>query len=215
MTEAPLAGRLTQEFFARTVLEVAPELLGATVSHRGVTVRLTEVEAYDGQQDPGSHAFRGRTQRTAAMFGPAGGLYVYFTYGMHYCANLVCGRDGVAAAVLMRAGEVIEGEDTARVRRAGAKDPASLPRRDLARGPARLAQALGLGRTQNGLDTTHPDSAMTIRSAAFPVGTVRSGPRVGVSGEGGDGERYPWRFWLADEPSVSVYRPAVRRRPRP
>lgn len=208
-------GRLTREFFNRPVLEVAPDLLGATVNHGGVTARLTEVEAYDGQQDPGSHAFRGRTQRTAVMFGPAGGLYVYFTYGMHFCANLVCGLDGVASAVLMRAGEVIEGEDTARLRRAGAKDPASLSRRDLARGPARLAQALGLGRSQNGLDTTSPDSAVLIRAAACPVGAVRSGPRVGVSGEGGDGERYPWRFWLEGEPSVSVYRPAVRRARKP
>ena len=137
--------RLTHPFFERPVLEVAPDLLGAHVSHRGVTIRLTEVEAYDGPNDPGSHAYRGLTPRTGVMFGPPGGLYVYFSYGMHWCANLVCGSEGTASAVLMRAGEVVEGIEVARSRRGGVVD------RDLARGPARLAQALGLSREQNGL----------------------------------------------------------------
>jgi hypothetical protein len=123
-------GRLTRVFFARPVLEVAPELLGCTVSYAGVTVRLTEVEAYDGSNDPGSHAFRGPTARTRVMFGEPGGLYVYFTYGMHWCANLVCGSVGVANGVLMRAGEVVDGLELAGSRRAGVRD------RDLASGPA-------------------------------------------------------------------------------
>lgn len=207
--------RLPPEFFDRPVLQVAPDLLGARVTHGGVTIRLTEVEAYDGGRDPGSHAFRGRTARTEVMFGPPGGLYVYFTYGMHYCANLVCGPDGRACAVLLRAGEVVAGEDVARRRRAGSKDPASLPVRDLARGPARLAQALGLGRGQNGLDTTAAAAEMTVAAGDRPdPGRIRTGPRVGVAGPGGDGEQYPWRFWLDGESSVSLYRPAVRRRRR-
>ncbi|WP_168583742.1 DNA-3-methyladenine glycosylase [Gephyromycinifex aptenodytis] len=211
MTDWEQAPRLTSDFFNRPVLEVAPELLGATLSHAGVTLRLTEVEAYDGDQDPGSHAFRGRTQRTAVMFGPAGGLYVYFTYGMHYCANLVCGPQGSASAVLLRAGEVLAGEQVARARRAGTKDPETLAFRDLARGPARLTEALGVHRAHNGMDTTDADSPMIVRAAAHPVGQIIQGPRVGVSGEGGDGQRFPWRFWLQGEASVSVYRPAVRR----
>ncbi|MGL5862253.1 MAG: DNA-3-methyladenine glycosylase, partial [Phycicoccus sp.] len=127
------------------VLEVAPSLLGCRLVHAGVTVRLTEVEAYAGEDDPGSHAFRGRTPRTEVMFGPAGRLYVYFTYGMHWCANVVTGVPGRASAVLLRAGEVVDGVDLARQRRPGASD------RDLARGPARLARSAALGRAENGL----------------------------------------------------------------
>jgi len=156
----PRGRRLTRAFFARPVLQVAPELLGCTVSHAGVTVRLTEVEAYDGANDPGSHAFRGRTPRTRVMFGEPGGLYVYFTYGMHWCANLVCGRAGAASAVLLRAGEVVGGLELARSRRAGVTD------RDLARGPARLAMTLALSRDQNGIDAVAADSPLVIRSPA-------------------------------------------------
>jgi len=213
----PQQGRLTRAFFARPVLEVAPELLGCTVSHAGVTLRLTEVEAYDGSNDPGSHAFRGQTPRTAVMFGEPGGLYVYFTYGMHWCANLVCGATGEASAVLLRAGEVVEGLDVARTRRAGVAD------RGLARGPARLAMTLALTRDQNGIDTVAPDSALVMRrvpsrspglpGASRPV--VRTGPRVGVSGSGGDVAAYPWRFWLEGEATVSAYRPGKVRPPKP
>ena len=210
-------GRLTRAFFARPVLQVAPELLGCTVSHAGVTVRLTEVEAYDGSNDPGSHAFRGLTPRTRVMFGQPGGLYVYFTYGMHFCANLVCGPVGAASAVLLRAGEVVEGTEVAgaRARRGGVLD------RDLARGPARLSTALALGRDQNGIDTVATDSPVVVREAspgpcAGPGGAVvASGPRVGVSGPGGDATAYPWRFWLEGEPTVSAYRPGKVRRPKP
>ncbi|MDE9367442.1 DNA-3-methyladenine glycosylase [Luteipulveratus sp. YIM 133132] len=200
--------RLQPSFYDRSVLQVAPDLLGCLVSHAGVTIRLTEVEAYDGANDPGSHAFRGRTSRNASMFGPPGTLYTYFTYGMHWCANLGCGPEGVARAVLLRAGEVVEGLDVARERRNGIGD------RDLARGPARLAQALGLGRDQDGIVTTAPDAAVAVAPRAGEAGVVRTGPRVGVSGAGGDATSYPWRFWLDGESTVSVYRPAKpRRRP--
>jgi len=201
--------RLTHAFFERPVLEVAPDLLGALVSHRGVTIRLTEVEAYDGPNDPGSHAYRGLTPRTGVMFGPPGGLYVYLSYGMHWCANLVCGSEGTASAVLMRAGEVVGGIEVARERRGGVVD------RDLARGPARLGQALGLSREQNGLDVTAPDGPFEVLAAPYPApAPVRSGPRVGVSGAGGDGLQYPWRFWLEGDPTVSAYRGAKPRRAR-
>jgi DNA-3-methyladenine glycosylase len=228
--------RLTRAFFARPVLEVAPELLGCTVTHAGVTIRLTEVEAYDGANDPGSHAFRGQTPRTRVMFGEPGGLYVYFTYGMHWCANLVCGPPGAASAVLLRAGEVLAGLETARSRREGVSN------RDLARGPARLAMTLALSRDQNGIDTVAADSPLVMRVAASLPGSsvvtgspsgpsvvegpvtgaaastrpsVGSGPRVGVSGPGGDAAAYPWRFWLEGEPTVSVYRPGKVRPPKP
>ena len=186
------------------VLDVAPTLLGATLAAGGVTVRLTEVEAYAGQDDPGSHAFRGRTPRTAVMFGPAGRAYVYFTYGMHWCINVVTGVDGVASAVLLRAGEVVDGLDAARERRPGVKD------RDLCRGPARLTRALGITGEQDGVDLLSPSSPVRLFppvSSAQPS-AVRTGPRVGVGGAGAD---VPWRFWLDGEPTVSVYRAAVRR----
>ena len=136
----PLAKPLPVEFFARDSLRVARDLLGCRFSHGGVTVRLTEVEAYGGAADPGSHAFLGRSPRNEVMFGPAGRLYVYFTYGMHFCANIVTGVEGEASAVLLRAGEVVDGHDVAAQRRPGFRP------RDLARGPARLAMALALGR---------------------------------------------------------------------
>ncbi len=199
-----MLGRL----LAGDVLDVAPALLGARLTHAGVTVRLTEVEAYAGSSDPGSHAFRGRTPRTEVMFGPAGRLYVYFTYGMHFCANVVTGPEGVASAVLLRGGEVVDGHELAAARRAGVRE------RDWARGPARLATTLALGREQNGLDLLDPatDGRLELPGEPAAASAVRTGPRVGVSGAGGDGEVFPWRFWLADEPTVSVYRPAVRRR---
>jgi DNA-3-methyladenine glycosylase len=193
---------------AGDVLDVAPALLGARLTHAGVTVRLTEVEAYAGSSDPGSHAFRGRTPRTAVMFGPAGRLYVYFTYGMHFCANVVTGPEGEASAVLLRGAEVVDGHEVAAARRPGVRE------RDWARGPARLATTLALGRAQDGLDLLDPatDGRLELPEAPAEASSVRTGPRVGVSGAGGDGEVFPWRFWLADEPTVSVYRPAVRRR---
>ena len=206
----PLATPLPQEFYARDVHVVARDLLGCRLSHGGVTLRLTEVEAYAGARDPGSHAFRGRTPRTEVMFGRAGHLYVYFTYGMHFCANVVTGPDGEASAVLLRAGEVVDGLEVASARRPG------VPERDRARGPARLATTLGLGRAQNGLSLVEPDGPARVEPPATPVdpGSIRSGPRVGVSGAGGDGAAYPWRMWLDGEPTVSPYRPAKPRNGR-
>lgn len=189
-------------------LEMAPKLLGATIEHAGVGIRVVEVEAYDGANDPGAHGFRGETPRNSVMFGPPGHLYVYFTYGMHYCINVVCGESGRAAGVLLRAGEVISGVDLARQRRVNAKG------RDLARGPARLAQALGFtDLSLNGVSLVAVDSPVRLaRGTAVPSSAISTGPRVGVSGPGGDGVKYPWRFWIADDPYVSTYRAAVARR---
>lgn len=206
--------RLDRSFFDRPVLEVAPDLLGCVVEHAApdgtVAVRLTEVEAYAGAGDPGSHAFRGPGRRNGVMFGEPGHLYVYFTYGMHWCANLVCQPPGQPAAVLLRAGEVVAGEPVARGRR-----PAARGSRDLARGPARLARALGLHGGLDGLDACDPAGPVGVhRAGSAPVapGVVRTGPRVGVSGAGA---AFPWRFWLDGEPTVSAYRPHTPRRPRP
>jgi DNA-3-methyladenine glycosylase len=202
-------GELGPEFLRRSSLEVAPDLLGRVLVHDSpqgrVAVRLTEVEAYCGPGDPGSHARNGRTPRTAVMFGPPGHLYVYFSYGMHWCVNVVCERDGTAAAVLLRGGEVVAGTDLARSRR-----PAARKDRDLARGPARLASALGLDRASDGVALG--DSVRLLVGEPVAVERVRTGPRVGVSGPGGDAERYPWRFWVDGDPTVSVYRPGVSRR---
>ena len=203
---------LTPDFFDRPVLEVAPDLLGAVLTHTTeagpVSVRLTEVEAYDGQDDPGSHAFRGETPRNAVMFGPPGRVYVYFTYGMHWCMNLVCGPPGKASAVLLRAGEVVEGVPLASSRRHTSRGP-----RDLARGPARLTVALGVDGTLDGTNATSQRSPLVVSAPRRSVdrSAVLTGPRVGVAG---DGAGHPWRFWLRDDPTVSPYRPAIPRRRR-
>ena len=196
-------------------LEAAPALLGAVItvadSAGRVAIRLTEVEAYRGEKDPGSHAFRGRTARNASMFEAGGCIYVYFTYGMHHCLNIVTGPAGVSRAVLLRGGEVVDGIELARARR-----PAARTDRDLARGPARLCAALGLDRSDDGsllggsgsrISLTLPEPQRTPEPEL-----IRSGPRTGVAGPGGDGEAFPWRFWLDGEPTVSTYRPAVARR---
>jgi DNA-3-methyladenine glycosylase len=175
-------------------LEVAPRLLGSVLTLDGVSVRLTEVEAYAGPDDPGSHAFRGRTARNAVMFGPPGHLYVYFIYGMHHCANLVTGPDGSAGAVLLRAGEVVDGLDVARARRPGVRD------RELARGPARLCRTLGIDLSDNGV---RPG----LERGEEPV-QISSGPRVGLR----HAADRPWRFWVTGDPTVSSYRPAAPRR---
>jgi len=196
---------------------VAPLLLGAVLTHRtadgAVGVRITEVEAYGGVgEDPGSHAFRGRTPRTEVMFGPPGRLYVYFTYGMHWCANVVCGPPGSASAVLLRAGEVVEGRDLAAARRPTARRDG-----DLARGPARLTAGLGVTGDHNGIHLDDPTGDLWLdldesRTGVVRQDVVRSGPRVGVSGPGGDAATFPWRFWLDGDPTVSVYRAAAPRR---
>jgi len=206
---------IPRDFFARHSVQVAPELLGCVIEHQTaaglVAVELTEVEAYAGASDPASHAYRGKTARNAVMFGPPGHAYVYFTYGMHFCVNLVCLGNGSASAVLLRAGRVIEGAELAGARRT--RGATAVPFRDLARGPARLCQALDIDRTQDGADVCvadsplrmrWPDARTTDRSAEI---TVASGPRVGIS----SAAEIPWRFWIEGEPTVSAYRAAVPR----
>ena len=193
---------------------MAPALLGCVLQHSTadgvVAVSLSEVEAYMAGADPASHAYRGMTARNAVMFGPPGHAYVYFTYGMHFCVNVVCGPPGVAEAVLLRAGRVIAGEDLARRRRGF--DPTRSPR-DLARGPARLCQALAINRTQNGADLCAPSGELRMRAGADTEQQpqIDVGPRVGVS----KAADIPWRFWLAQDPTVSAYRPSVPRAARP
>jgi DNA-3-methyladenine glycosylase len=196
---------LPRSFYDRPVLAVAQDLLGAIVVHGEVALRLTEVEAYDGANDPASHAYRGQTARNAVMFGPPGHAYVYFTYGMHFCVNLVCGPVGVPQAVLLRAGEVVAGADIVAERR-----PRSSPR-DRARGPARLTQALAIDRAFDGADATRPRGPFRVLTGEPVAATaVRRGPRVGIS----RAADWPWRLWIAGEPSVSTYRPHVpKRRP--
>lgn len=206
-----------RQFFDRPVVDVARDLLGATLTRRtvdgAVTLRITEVEAYDGTNDPGSHAFRGPSRRNETMFGEPGRLYVYRHLGLHYCANVVCGPDGTASAVLLRAGEVTgpgpDGVALATTRRLASG--VVRVERDLARGPARLAVALGLDLSDDGGDVTDPEGAVVLEVPETPSGTVLSGPRVGVSGDGGRADLYPWRFWLDGEPTVSVYRAATKR----
>lgn len=182
---------------------MAPRLLGGLLHGRGVTVRLTEVEAYRGETDPGSHAFRGPTPRTRIMFERPGTLYVYFSYGMHVCANVVTSPAGEASAVLLRAGEVVDGVELARERRSTSRSDA-----DLARGPARLCVALGIVLDDDGDDLESGQIRLEPPLAAPPV--VASGPRTGVSGGGGS-ELYPWRFWIPGDPTVSPYRPGARK----
>ena len=180
-------------------LEVAPRLLGATFTHGGVTVRLTEVEAYDGPNDPGSHAHNGRTERNAVMFGPPGHLYVYFTYGMHHCCNVVvrARRRGRAPYCSAPARSSTASRSPAYAGR-GSTD------RDLARGPGRLCKALGIDRADNGLD---------LRDVLVPgpvPSDISTGPRVGLR----KAAERPWRFWITGEPTVSRYvaaKPRVRR----
>ena len=200
-------------FFGRDPVVVAPELLGWVITVGEVHLRLTEVEAYRGEgEDPGSHAHRGPTPRNRTMFGEPGRLYVYLSHGIHHCVNVVAHEGGRSGAVLLRAGEVIAGMTAARERRERGRASA-LAQRDLARGPGRLGQALALTRDDDGLDLLGCDARARLipPTGALLPSTIRTGPRVGVSGPGGDGARYPWRFWLADEPTVSPYRAATRR----
>ena len=200
---------LTAEDLLGPVDVVAPSLLGCwLVTDRPegrVGLRLTEVEAYSGEgRDPASHAHRGPTPRAEIMFGPPGRLYVYFSYGMHWCANVVVGPEGRGSAVLVRAGEVVVGEELARSRRAAARRA-----HDLARGPARLTQALGIGRNDKGVDLLDPAGSVRLHHGAPPP-AVSAGPRVGIS----LATDLPWRFWETDAPSVSLFRPGGRpRRP--
>jgi DNA-3-methyladenine glycosylase len=180
---------LPREFFARPAVEVAPDLLGCVLERDSpeglVAVVLTEVEAYEGENDPASHAFRGQTARNAVMYGPPGHAYVYFTYGMHFCVNLVCQPAGTASAVLLRAGQVVRGADLAAARRAasgnggggagpnerggnGGGGAGRTGGPGLATGPARLCQALGIARDLNGVDACHPGSVLRARRLVQP-----------------------------------------------
>lgn len=243
---------VARDFLARLSVQVAPDVLGCVLEHETpaglVAVQLTETEAYTGRTDPASHAYRGKTQRNAVMFGPPGHAYVYFTYGMHFCVNLVClCSDGSASAVLLRAGAIIAGEDLAWARRtrrkthadgrtpetdrrrpdaggpelaADCREPAvdrpALASRDLARGPARLCQALAIDRSLDGADVCVTGSPLRLRwpsaepsaSTAARSAKIASGPRVGVS----SAAEVPWRFWVAGDPTVSPYRAHVPRR---
>ena len=202
MTTSAAARRL----LAGRAADVAPRLLGARLSSFAggieVGVRVTEVEAYEGSDDPASHAYRGRTERNAVMFGPPGHVYVYFVYGMHWCANIVCGPAGSPSAVLVRAGEVVTGVDAARHRR-----PAAGRDEDLARGPARLARSLALTGADNGTDLLDPAAGVRLEFASRAPRSWDVGPRVGVS----TAREIALRYWLGAEPTVSAYRPAVRR----
>jgi DNA-3-methyladenine glycosylase len=183
---------------AQDVPETARGLLGWRLSANGVTARLTEVEAYSGLgDDPASHAHRGRTNRNAVMFGPPGHLYVYQIYGMHYCANVVCSPAGTASAVLLRAGAVVAGIETARQRR-----PAARNDHDLAAGPAKLMQVLGLDKSANGSSVVDGTGPATLTPPDAEVGAIAAGPRVGVT----SAFDLPWRFWIAGDRSVSAYR---------
>ncbi|WP_433826065.1 DNA-3-methyladenine glycosylase [Actinoplanes sp. CA-015351] len=193
---------------ADQVDEAAKLLLNWRLTANGVTVRITEVEAYSGLgEDPASHAHRGMTNRNAVMFGPAGRLYVYQIYGMHFCANVVCGETGRAAAVLLRAGEVVDGLELARQRR-----PAARRDTDLAGGPGKLMQVLALNTAANDSPLMDGSGPATLHPPTEPDKTeqIESGPRVGVS----SAHDVPWRFWVSGDPTVSTYRRHTpRRRP--
>ena len=188
---------------------VAPTLLGCwVVTDRPagrVALRLTEVEAYAGDgTDPAAHSHRGPTPRAAVMFGPPGRLYVYFSYGVHWCANVVVGAEGQGSAVLLRAGDVMAGEELAASRR-----PAAKATRDLARGPARLTQALAIGPDDKDADLLDPSSSVRLHRGDPPA-QVSAGPRVGIS----VATELPWRFWETGAGSVSAFRPGGKPRRR-
>ena len=182
----------------RPALACAPALLGWLLTDGEVTLRVTEVEAYGGRDDPAAHAFGGPRPHTRDLFEPPGTLYCYRSYGLHICGNVVCGPPGSGQAVLFRAGEVVAGLDVAVARRG----PMPAPR--LARGPGCLGKAMGWSLEDSG--RRFGSGGLLLAPPAGPVGEVRSGPRVGVS----VAHRRPWRFWLAGEPSVSAYRVSPR-----
>jgi DNA-3-methyladenine glycosylase len=199
---------LDRAFYARDPRLVAPDLLGKVLvaSVAGAPVRsgrIVEVEAYCGGEDPGSHTYRGETRRNRTMFGPPGGLYVYFTYGMHWCANAVCGEEGEGVAVLLRALAPLEGVDAMFAAR-----PAARRERDLCSGPAKLCQALGLDGGTDGADLVTGDRGVTVVDdgtppPAAPVQTTRIGLTAGA--------QHPWRWYDPDDPHVSVRVPRAAR----
>ncbi|APA99731.1 DNA-3-methyladenine glycosylase [Nocardia seriolae] len=189
-------------------LRAARRLLGGTLRSGPVGLRIVEVEAYGGDPagpwpDPAAHSHRGRTPRNGVMFGPPGVLYVYFSYGMHTCVNVTSGPDGLASAVLIRAGEITAGLDLARTRRPAAKTDA-----DLARGPGNVGSALGITLADYGTRLFEPSAPVRLELGPEIAETaiVSSGPRVGVS----LAADRPWRLWLPDSPAVSAYRRSPR-----
>ncbi len=200
---ARAAAPVAREALTADALAVAPSLLGKLLVHGNRSARIVEVEAYRGAMDPASHAFRGQTARNATMFGRAGLLYVYFSYGMHWCANVVCGEEGVAAAVLLRALEPLTGIDEMKsarsARRRGASPP---PERDLCRGPANLTCALGIGKEHDGVDLLSARSELRLLDDGVPPpsgAALAHGPRVGIS----KAMDVQWRFWAAGSRYVS------------
>ncbi|NAZ17470.1 DNA-3-methyladenine glycosylase [Glutamicibacter soli] len=215
---------MDREFFAPDAIDVAPQLLGAVIglsSPEGtVCLRITEVEAYmglgsSGRYDPGSHSKDRKTERNASMFLGPGHAYVYLSYGTHFALNIVCSPTGVASGVLIRSGEILEGQEIAEKRRLAMRphstSPTPLGYRDLARGPGNLATALGITRLKhNGMDILAPP--FILEASGHISETISSGPRVGVAGAAG-GPEFPWRFWLSGNSSVSAFRPG-RNAPR-
>lgn len=214
MSQAASLRPVRRDDLAALPVEVAPLLLGGVletvVGGKRVAVRITEVEAYHGLGtgtvvDPGSHARMGRTARNATMWGEPGHLYVYLSHGIHSCVNVVSGPEGVAGGILLRAGEVVEGADVAHRRR-----PAARTSRDLARGPGRLGDAVGLRHpVHDGIDavTGEPLSGAIarLRLLRTPLDDIVAGPRVGVAGIAGT-NAFPWRFSIAADPTVSAFR---------
>ncbi len=189
-------------FFEGDALEVAPKLLNKLLVRGGLVGRIVEVEAYRGSEDPASHAYRGMTPRNATMFGPAGRLYVYFTYGMHWCANVVCRPEGIAQAVLLRAAAPLAGTEAMQAARGSARR-----QRDLASGPARLCQAFGITGADDGADLVAVDRGIYIADDGVPPPD-----HPGVSGRVGirDGVDLPWRWWVPGDENVS--RPPAAKR---
>ncbi len=195
-------GLLPRTFYERPSTELAPLLLNKVLRCGDRSARIVEVEAYAGSDDPASHAYRGPTRRNATMFGPAGGLYVYFTYGMHWCANVVCGDEGEGVAVLLRAGAPVSG-----LEEMWAARPAARRERDLANGPAKLCQALGIDGHHDGVDLTVAGSEVVLLDDGVPpprrpARSARIGISVAVD--------RPWRWYVPDDPNVSRTRTATR-----
>jgi DNA-3-methyladenine glycosylase len=191
-----VTARLDRDFYRRDPRLVAPDLLNKVLARGDVSARIVEVEAYCGSIDPGSHAYRGMTNRNATMFGPAGGLYVYFTYGMHWCANAVCGDVGEGVAVLLRAGAPLTGLESMR----DLRGRAARRNRDLCSGPAKLCEAFGLDRAFDGADLVTGDRGVTILDDGTPPpnhpGTTT---RIGLSA----GAEHPWRWTVVGDPNLS------------
>jgi DNA-3-methyladenine glycosylase len=206
----PVAGRrLPRSFYGRDAMAVAPDLLNKVLVAGGCAGRIVEVEAYRGGEDPAAHSYRGRTARNATMFGPPGHLYVYFSYGVHWCANAVCMPDGVPQAVLLRALAPVAGIDVMHERR-----PAARRRRDLCSGPGRLCQALGIDRSHDGANLVTGAGGVTVLDDGVPPPSRPGrGPRIGIS----KAVEHAWRWWVDGDENVSRGRPAGLRvtGPRP